>query len=171
MSKYKSLIVKMHLDSSKTKVAQNNLVLIGDLKLILDLPCLLPMLEVVHILIKFAQRQDVFIVEFADVMKLAKTELFYLYIDSYSYFESPTFDAFNSLINHTNQQLPLDQWYVQINVLNVFSFTLLNLQKDKFCCIVYSQYKHGMLVSNHCPKPCSSNKDNPLCVHPTLEDG
>ncbi len=50
----------------------------------------------------------------------------------------------------------------------MFSFTLLNLQNDKFCCIVYSQYKHGMLVSNHCPKPYSSKKDNPLCVHPTL---
>jgi hypothetical protein len=43
MSKYKSLIMKMHLDSSKTKAAQNNLVLLGDLELILGLPCSLLM--------------------------------------------------------------------------------------------------------------------------------
>jgi len=48
------LIVKMHLDLMKSKVIQNNLVLFGDLELILGLPCLLPILEVVHTLIKFA---------------------------------------------------------------------------------------------------------------------
>ncbi len=51
MSKCKSLIVKMHLDSSKTKATQDNLVLLGDLEFILGLPRLLPMLVVVHILI------------------------------------------------------------------------------------------------------------------------
>ncbi len=103
MSKYKSLIMKMHLDSSKTKAAQNNLVLFGDLELILPLPCLLPMLEVMHIFINFAQRQDVFIVEFMDAMKFAEVELLCLYITPYSCFEGPSFDAFNSLLNHTNQ--------------------------------------------------------------------
>jgi len=48
------LIVKMHLDLMKSKVIQNNLILFGDLELILGLPYLLPILEVVHTLIKFA---------------------------------------------------------------------------------------------------------------------
>ncbi len=69
----------MHIDSSKTKVAQDNLVLFGDLELILGLPCLLPMLEVVHILTKFAQCRNVFIVEFVDAMKLVEVDLFCLY--------------------------------------------------------------------------------------------
>jgi hypothetical protein len=55
MFEYKSLIVKMHLDSSKTKAIQDSLILFGDLELILGLPCLLPMLEVMHILLNFAQ--------------------------------------------------------------------------------------------------------------------
>jgi len=55
MSKYKSLIVKIHLDSYKTKATQNNLVLFNDLEFNLGLPCLLPMLEAMHILIKIAQ--------------------------------------------------------------------------------------------------------------------
>jgi hypothetical protein len=54
----------------------------------------------------------VFIIEFVDAfvdaMKFAKAELFNLYIDSYFYFESRAFDSFKFLINHTNQQLPLD---------------------------------------------------------------
>jgi len=41
-------------------------------ELILDLSYLLPILEVVHSLIKFAQRQDVFIIEFVDVVKLVE---------------------------------------------------------------------------------------------------
>jgi hypothetical protein len=60
------------------------------------------MLEVVHIWIKFAQHRDVFIVEFVDVVKFVEAELFRLYTDSYSCFEDPAFDAFNSLINNTN---------------------------------------------------------------------
>jgi hypothetical protein len=60
------------------------------------------MLKVVHIFIKFAQNQDVFIVDFVDVVKLVKAELFHLYTDPYFCFEGPTFDAFNSLINHTS---------------------------------------------------------------------
>jgi hypothetical protein len=44
----------MHLDLVKNKIAQDNLVLFGDFEPILGLPCFLPMLEVVHILIKFA---------------------------------------------------------------------------------------------------------------------
>jgi hypothetical protein len=55
MSQYKSLIIKMHLDLMKNKIIQDNLVLLNDLELIFGLPCLLPMLEVVHTLIKFVQ--------------------------------------------------------------------------------------------------------------------
>jgi hypothetical protein len=53
MLKYKSLIVKMNLDSTKNKVVQNNLVLFTNLELNLGLSCLLPMLKVEHMLIKF----------------------------------------------------------------------------------------------------------------------
>jgi hypothetical protein len=47
-----------------------------DLELILGLPCILPMLEVVHNLINFIQKWDVFISEFLDVMKLIKAKLY-----------------------------------------------------------------------------------------------
>jgi hypothetical protein len=58
LGEYKSLVVKMHMDVPK------NLDLMCDLELVFGLPCILPMLEVVHKLIKYAQRWDVFICEF-----------------------------------------------------------------------------------------------------------
>lgn len=61
------------------------------------------MLNVVHTLIKFAQYWNVFIIEFMDVVKLAKAELFYLYTNPYFSFEELVFDAFNSLINHSSE--------------------------------------------------------------------
>jgi hypothetical protein len=48
------LVVKMHMDLMKSKAIQNNLVLFGDFELILGLPYLLPILEVLHTLIKLA---------------------------------------------------------------------------------------------------------------------
>jgi hypothetical protein len=58
--KHKSLIVKMHLDSTNKQGCPN---LLCDLELIIGLPCFLPMLEVVHILIKFVQHWNMFIFE------------------------------------------------------------------------------------------------------------
>jgi hypothetical protein len=66
-------------------------------ELVLDLSYFLPILEVVHSLIKFAQHQDLFIIEFVNVVKLVEVELFKLYIDPYSCFKDSTFDAFNLL--------------------------------------------------------------------------
>jgi hypothetical protein len=60
LGKYKSFVVKKHIDASKSKLAQENLDL--------GLPCILPMLEVVHTLIKYGQRWDVFICEFINAM-------------------------------------------------------------------------------------------------------
>jgi hypothetical protein len=54
MLKYKSFIVKMHFDSIKNKITQDNLLLFGDLEFIFGLPYFLPMLKVVHTLFKFA---------------------------------------------------------------------------------------------------------------------
>jgi hypothetical protein len=54
---------------TKKQLVWENLNLLCDLELILGLPCIFPMLEVVHMLIKYVQRRDVFICEFIDVMK------------------------------------------------------------------------------------------------------
>ncbi len=56
LGEYKSLVVKMHMDVPKNKLVAKNLDLMCDLELVFGLPCILPMLEVVHKLIKYTQR-------------------------------------------------------------------------------------------------------------------
>ncbi len=56
LGEYKSLVVKMHMDVPKNKLVAKNLDLMCDLELVFGLPCILPMLEVVHKLIKYSQR-------------------------------------------------------------------------------------------------------------------
>jgi hypothetical protein len=75
--------VKMHTNAPKSKLAQENLDLLCDLELLLNLPCILPMLEAVHTLIIYVQRQDVFICEFIDAMKSVEAELHQLYVDPF----------------------------------------------------------------------------------------
>jgi hypothetical protein len=46
--KYKSLVQKMPTNTPKKNLVWENLDLLCDLELVLDLPCIFPMLEVVH---------------------------------------------------------------------------------------------------------------------------
>jgi hypothetical protein len=56
------------MDVPKNKLVVESLDLLCDLKLIFGLPCILSMLEVVHKLIKYIQKYDVFIINFLDVV-------------------------------------------------------------------------------------------------------
>jgi hypothetical protein len=94
----KSLVVKMHFDCVKSKYAHDNFELLGDLNLILGLPCVMPILKVVHSLIEYAQRWDVFIMDFLDVIIFTKAKLFHLYTNPYFSFDDPLFDIFTKLL-------------------------------------------------------------------------
>ncbi len=56
LTEYKSLVVKMYMDAPKANYVSDNLDFLYDLELVMGLPCILPMLEVMHTLIKYAQR-------------------------------------------------------------------------------------------------------------------
>jgi hypothetical protein len=68
---YQPLIVNMHVESPKNDTTSKNLSALCDMELILGLPCLLPLLECVHKLIKIVQGQDVFVCNLVEVVKLA----------------------------------------------------------------------------------------------------
>jgi hypothetical protein len=59
-----------------------------------------------------------------DVIKLVNVELFKLYIDPYSHFEDLPFDAFKSLINHSNEQLPLGWWFDLAHLIEIFGMRI-----------------------------------------------
>jgi hypothetical protein len=68
--------VKMHFDCEKKKYVRDNFELLCDLDLILGLPCVMPILEVFHYVIKYAQCWDVFIMDILDVINLIEVDFF-----------------------------------------------------------------------------------------------
>jgi hypothetical protein len=90
----------MHTNAPKNKPIHENLDLLCDLELVFGLPCILPMLEVVHTLIKYGQRWDVFIREFINVVKSAKAKLHRLYIDPFFKYDDSIFNEFIIVCEH-----------------------------------------------------------------------
>jgi hypothetical protein len=72
MVEYKTLIVKILEDNVLAAQARFNLNLICDLHMLLSLSCLLPFLEAMNVLIKFAHGKDVFIYDFVATIKISK---------------------------------------------------------------------------------------------------
>jgi hypothetical protein len=69
-----------------------------DVELVVGLPCILSMLKCVHALIKITQNKDnVFMCDFLEFVKLAQQKLYRFYYDPYAKYEDPTFDEFNSI--------------------------------------------------------------------------
>jgi len=99
MVEYNALIVKMHSNHDKTKFAHENLKMLCDLELILALSCLMPMLEVIHTLIKYAQHQDAFIVNFVDAINFVEVELFHFHVNPIFSFDNVVFDDFTKLLS------------------------------------------------------------------------
>jgi hypothetical protein len=84
---YKTLIVKFAEDASKESGAKKNLSLLLDVATLLALPCILPLLEAVESLIKFAQAGNVFVSDFITAVKICQVELYMMYCDTSSSFQ------------------------------------------------------------------------------------
>jgi hypothetical protein len=56
-----SLVANMCMDAPKNKPLWENLDLLCEFQLVLGLPCILPMLEVVHTLITFAKKRCIYL--------------------------------------------------------------------------------------------------------------
>lgn len=66
-----------------------------------------PSIKVLHTLIKYAQRWDVFICEFLDVTRSTKVKLYQLYVDPFYKYDDSTFNEFTVVCEHHNELLPL----------------------------------------------------------------
>jgi hypothetical protein len=59
----------------------------------------MPMLEVIHTFIKYAQHQDAFIINFVDAMNFVEAELFHLYANPIFSFDNLVSDNFTKLLS------------------------------------------------------------------------
>jgi len=96
----------MHIDAPKNKIARHFLGLICDLELVICLPCILPMLEVVHILIKFFQRWHIFTCKFFNMVKSTKVKLYWFYVNPFYKYDDYAFNGSINISEHWNEQLP-----------------------------------------------------------------
>jgi hypothetical protein len=81
LAKYKSLVVRMNDDLGMIEVARPIFEFSCDVKVVMGFMCIMPMLEVVHDLIKFAQKSDTFVCDFVGVMKMCCAHSHTLYYD------------------------------------------------------------------------------------------
>jgi hypothetical protein len=113
---YHPLIVIMHAKNAKSDGARKILNFLCDVKVILKLSSILPLLECVHALIKIALSRNI-LYNFVDSMKITHQELYQPYYDIYGFydpyvkFEDPTFDNFNAIETLTNNNLPMDGFF------------------------------------------------------------
>jgi hypothetical protein len=69
------LIIKMANDCGLMELVKVNLLNLCDINIILDLPCVLPMLEFINALMKFIEGKDVFVCDYIVIFKICHTNL------------------------------------------------------------------------------------------------
>ncbi len=114
MDKYQPLIAKMHDDYLRNNTTIEILNLLCGLELIFGLHAILPLLDCVYTLIKFAQFCTVFVCDFIDAMKIYQLDFYRLYNDPYNKFDDPTFNELKVFETFTNNKLPMS-WCADIN--------------------------------------------------------
>ena len=99
LSEYKILVLKMYEDSTvkepalipkqqaSRETARQNLDLLCDIGTLFALSCLMPLLDYVNSLMKFAQSLDVFISNYVAAVRICQANLFMMYVDSTTSFQ------------------------------------------------------------------------------------
>ncbi len=91
MVEYKTMLVKMALDSLTNQQAQLNHENLCDLQVLLGFACILPLLESIHALIKCTQMKNVYVCDLVVVIKLCQGDIYMMYYDQTSKFTTDNF--------------------------------------------------------------------------------
>ncbi len=78
-----------------------------DLDVLLSLVCILPILEIVHSLIKFSQGNDNFICDFVGVVKIYQTQMYSLFVDPTTKFQVEMFQEYHALLDRVHESITL----------------------------------------------------------------
>jgi hypothetical protein len=76
---------------------------------------LMPMLVVIHFLIKFAQLQNVFVCNFIVVISICKANLFQMYFNQTFGFRGDASKHFNQLVDCTHETICM-KWITNLNI-------------------------------------------------------
>jgi hypothetical protein len=124
LGKYKTLIAKMCEDAvvkdpkSKAKEviekAKRNLDILCDVGTLLASPCILPLLESIDSLMRFAQSRDVFVSAYVVVVKIYQAELYELYCDPKTSFWRSHFQQFCDIVDDHSFTIT-QEWVTDLN--------------------------------------------------------
>jgi hypothetical protein len=81
LAKYIILVVKMCDNLHIVATTKTNLQYLCDIEVVMGLTYIMPLLESVHVLIKFTQTHDTFLCDFVNVVKMCCVELYNMYSD------------------------------------------------------------------------------------------
>jgi hypothetical protein len=98
------LLAKMAKDNPSIMFAKVNFELLCDVNLLIFLCCLLPTLEIIHALIKLAQKRDVLVCDYLSTIKICQGQLYFQFVDPATKYVYDIFKYFQGLIacNHYN---------------------------------------------------------------------
>jgi hypothetical protein len=74
--KYCTFLMKMPVDVTTITFAKSNLCLLTDVEMLLKLNVVMPLLEVVHSLIRFTKLRDVFVCDFIAMVKICDGDVY-----------------------------------------------------------------------------------------------
>jgi hypothetical protein len=101
---YKTLAAKMVVNSGIVEATKANVVNLCDVGIILGMSCVLPMLESVNALMKFAQVRDIFICDYNEyivTVKICQVDLYKMYSDPTTSFQHENFLEFTHVVANT----------------------------------------------------------------------
>ena len=105
LGKYKTLSPSAGHKANARAAA--NFDLLSDVQTLLSLACFIPMLNVVHCLIKLSQARDVFICDFMQSIKVCQNELAGMFIDLETTYGTLEFSWYKKLVNVNSVDIPL----------------------------------------------------------------
>ncbi len=127
---------------TKSEFACDNLKFLCDFKMILSLPCFMLVLKAVHTLIKYAQHQKVFIIDFVNGINLVEVNYSTFILNPFYSFDDLLFDdSFPKLIEIALMPYLYLGVYILLNLENSLFFIL---QDKCFMSTHVAQYaSHG----------------------------
>jgi hypothetical protein len=123
LEEFKTLLVRMVEDAIINEFVVANYELLCDIEILMGLTCLLPMLEALQGLNKYAQNKKTFIYDFMVSVKLGQVDLHNMYYNEEKKYNYSDFPQFRNFINHTSDPLHIVWWNNQIvGVQATFSY-------------------------------------------------
>jgi hypothetical protein len=81
LEEHKPLVVRKNDDFHAILITKTIIELLCDVEVVMGFTCIMPMLEVVHEVIKFAQSCNMFVCDFVEAMNMCCVYLYSLYCD------------------------------------------------------------------------------------------